>query len=358
MPLFRKPKEEGLKPLSEKDIQQRLYGFFHQERSIQAVNPGRKVNKSMDLRSVEVTPAGIIQSDLFRSENHAPTLNEENVNAPSTRELIGAEQRLSGPRIYERERGTSTRNNGSDFRADEDNADVEGISDSQVIIKKSIRKPARKAKKEKKRFDAIKNFSNLVFEKLIISSKFVFAGISHAFSAFVLWLGESRGESRRIPAKFVLISLAAIGTGLIFFNLWTSHLKTATIMEVPVSDSSSEKNSPKNRTATKVVYVTSDVVSKAQNPEVPSAVVPKKYFSIQVCVAQSQQGASNIVRKLKAVGLPAFYDVGSSKRGGKIYKIMLGKFETYQSARTQLDSYRKIKVMEPYQDSFIRNLTV
>ena len=115
--------------------------------------------------------------------------------------------------------------------------------------------------------------------------------------------------------------------------------------------------------STRVVPVNSDVLSRpvAQDTElsVPiQQVAPqKKYFSIQVCVAQSQDGAATIVRKLRGGGLPAFYDSSTSKRGAKIFKIMLGKFDNFQAAKQQLEAFKKAKVMEPYQDSFIRNLT-
>ncbi|MBI4970963.1 MAG: SPOR domain-containing protein [Candidatus Omnitrophica bacterium] len=343
MPLFRKPKEENLKSLSEKDIQQRLYGFFHQDRAVQVAPPPTKKSpkSTVDLRSVEVTPAGIIQTDLFRSQDS------------TTRSLIDEDKKenvMVSEKYFEAKRPVFS-------------PEIEASSDVEELVKKTsstVRKTTtRKTKKDKKRSDTFKKISIFVLEGLVTGSKTLFLWVSRGFSSFVLWLSESRGsESRRVPAKFILVSLAVIGTGLIFFNVWSTRMKQHS---GSASNHAVRHALPKS-VATRIVPVSSDALSKPQEMEliVPTqqaAVVEKKYFSIQVCVAQSSEGAATIVRKLRAGGLPAFYDAGSGKRGSRIYKIMLGKFETFQSAKQQLEAFKKTRVMEPYQDSFIRNLT-
>ncbi|GEM_PF-3349491 len=346
MPLFRKSKEEGLKPLSEKDIQERLYGFFHQERTPQISQPVKKtVHRTVDLKSVEVTPAGIIQTELFRSETQ--TAVEEKKEAVSRQDFRRA--------VIENEESEVMSN-------DPDEEQEQTVSQSTASVKKTVKKTARKSKKDKKREEAIRKFSALALEKTIVALKFFFAWTGRLFSALVIWLGESRGESKRVPAKFILISLAVIGTGLIFFNVWSSQIKqnSGAINQTPVNQSVNpilNQGIANQQVITKVVPVSGDVLSRPTAEQVPSAAPAKKFFTIQVCTTPGLQGASNVLKRLQTGGLPAFYESGVNKKGSRVYHVMVGKFDNYQTAKAQLEAIKKSKVMEAYPDSYIRNIT-
>ncbi|MBI4398267.1 MAG: SPOR domain-containing protein [Candidatus Omnitrophica bacterium] len=327
MPLFRKSKEEGLKPLSEKEIQERLYGFFHHERVVQISGvPKKSPHKSLDLKSIDVTPAGITQHELPSETQNS--FNQENGYVNVIEEQMPFSQ----------------------IRSD-------SFRELSEEPRKAIKKPVRKVKKDKKREEAVTKFFELVLEKVAVFFQFIFSACAQAFSRLAVWLGESRGESKRIPAKFILVSLAVIGTGLIFFNIWTSHVRQNPDLnvykEMQKPASSAPQGISSQAVITKVIAVTGDALS---DPSATTNQIAKKFFTIQVCTVPRLEGAIQVTKRLQSGGLPAFYESGTNKKGSHIYHVMIGKFDQYQTAKAQLAAIKSSKAMESYPDSYIRNI--
>lgn len=342
MPLFRKEKQEGLKPLSEKDIQERLYGFFHQERGV-PVGSERKAARTVDLKSVEVTPAGMTQSEMFQSNSGTQSLTQEEIE----REWTDSPKEPKGNSFERQATADPVQKVRSSTLA----------SVSNDVEKKPVRKYTRKSRKEKRgTLLSQENWERIAAGTLWIL-KSVAAVLGTIFSKIIIWLAESRGESRKLPTKFILVSFAILGTGIIFFNLWSSSMKPNGAGALTAAGDANQAVSQEARSSEKVSTQPAVSPVSGSGTVTQELTLSKKYFSIQVCVAQSENGAQGVVRRLSESGLPAFLDPGTSRRGGKLYRVMVGKFEDFKEAKAKLETFKKKSVMEPYQDSFIRNLS-
>jgi len=416
MSAFDKPnnKKDNIKILSEKEIQEKLYGFYHHDESEEPEEESsEEKEKIADLKSVEVTPAGMVQQDFLNtSSQETPAEETSTEDTPTTgnEEVLNEEELNSFPENFEvsiddelnlepvreeifndpdieeatkQPEQTQAIENSEISETPEApykqvsqpepvvyptpkiknqisaNQDVFSklIPSTEPVVEKVVKKKLKPRKKKKNQIEELKKKVEPIVVKAIDVFKVVFSVVSKGVTGFFYKLGQSRVEFRRIPTKAILITLAGIGTLLLVINLWqtskqdsgeiTSSKKIVAERSTVITTSSGASSKPKAP------------VKKQQSVkrESKSVIAPiKKYFSIQICVAQTEEGANKVVQNLKQEKLKAFVDPTLNQRGKEIYRVMIGKYENFKESKSDLARYKNLSVMEPYQDSFIRNL--
>ncbi len=409
MSLFGKPKDEDLRILSEKEIQKRLYGAFHQEDGSEA---GQEDNEeTVDLKSVEVTPAGMVQSDLFelgkKNDNEAEKQSSEEEVLQKEEETSFSEASSVGESELDAFNQSSQvtefeqLNEFNDLDLNEEKSFTSELQEKEIEEKEpeeDLSKEVFSVKEEEEAF-FIQKTKTEAFSKISTSDgpiinddleslvspkkptvkltpiflslgqailkvkesiKNIWTLIFKSFLSFLVVLGQQAPHlSRRFPTKVVLLSLAIIGTALLIFSLWNSNSqKNELNSDVVKSVVSVSKPSSSVVKKEKDVKVTSSraVSSSNSRAATPPPFVAKKYFSIQVCVAQTREGAEKVIKNLNLSGLKAFVDPTLNRRGSEIFRVMIGKYESYKVSKQDLQKFKQMSAMEPYQDSFIRNL--
>lgn len=80
-------------------------------------------------------------------------------------------------------------------------------------------------------------------------------------------------------------------------------------------------------------------------------------FVIQVATYVTEQDALRVAERLLTEKMPAFVQ-GLSRSGGSVYySVFLGRFPSYQDAQTEFSRFKKSSSSEPFQDAFIRTLS-
>jgi len=95
-----------------------------------------------------------------------------------------------------------------------------------------------------------------------------------------------------------------------------------------------------------------------QDENSAQAIPPEIFFSIQVCTYNSEDDANRLIGELKSQNMPAFHQT-SPIRGSdsKLHLVMLGKDATYPDAQKRLEQFRKTEVSKKFSDAYIRRVS-
>lgn len=87
-----------------------------------------------------------------------------------------------------------------------------------------------------------------------------------------------------------------------------------------------------------------------------SASATRGAYAIQVATFASKNDADNLAKRLEASGLSAFVR-SLTRPGGRVYQcVFLGRFATYAEAESKLGEFKKHESAKPFQDAFVRTL--
>lgn len=79
-------------------------------------------------------------------------------------------------------------------------------------------------------------------------------------------------------------------------------------------------------------------------------------YVIQVATYATTEDANRVVEQIKKEGIPVFARA-LGRPGGRIYyAVFIGRFETFQTAQQRLEKFRKKDSSAPFEDAFIRTL--
>ncbi|MBI4549701.1 MAG: SPOR domain-containing protein [Candidatus Omnitrophica bacterium] len=95
----------------------------------------------------------------------------------------------------------------------------------------------------------------------------------------------------------------------------------------------------------------------APRPEVRAAAVPavpKKFYTIQVIVYEDEAHAEAMIGRLKERKLDPFYRSIKTSRGKERFQVFVGHFKDYSEAQNHLGRYKKSGQLQDFADSFVR----
>ncbi|MCM8774952.1 MAG: SPOR domain-containing protein [Candidatus Omnitrophica bacterium] len=83
-----------------------------------------------------------------------------------------------------------------------------------------------------------------------------------------------------------------------------------------------------------------------------------KYYVIQVATFAVESDAERLIKKFGEVGFSAFVRSLKSPSGKTYYSVFTGNFKDYSQAQDELEKFRKNQISKSFQDAFIRRLTL
>jgi hypothetical protein len=118
---------------------------------------------------------------------------------------------------------------------------------------------------------------------------------------------------------------------------------------------------PESREAALPAPTTAPAVDKALKapvrpvPAIPqSPAAQKKFYTIQVIVYEDAAHAEAMLTRLKERRLEAFYRSIKTSRGKERYQVFVGHFKNYAEAQNHLGRYKKSGQLQDFTDSFVR----
>ncbi len=87
------------------------------------------------------------------------------------------------------------------------------------------------------------------------------------------------------------------------------------------------------------------------------AMALKKYYTIQLIVYEDVSLADRQVKRLKDKKLDSFYKTVKTSRGKERYQVYVGHFSTFDDAQSRLAKYKKANLLTEFSDSFVRPQT-
>lgn len=83
----------------------------------------------------------------------------------------------------------------------------------------------------------------------------------------------------------------------------------------------------------------------------------EKVYAVQICTYRTESDAKKLVERLSELQLPAYY-LSSSARSdsGKFYWVMVGKDASYTQAHERLNEFKQLPISKEFSDSYIRKV--
>lgn len=331
--------KEGLHTLTEKEIQDKLYGQFRTHQPV--VHDEARVLKSKEA-------AAALKRDEVFSKSAAPPRMEEDTR--QIRERKKAEERLARISEWADEEAEAVtkaskygwqQNSGKSFSKNQSPPAVKPASQNIVFSALKIAVVTISG--------ILKIFSAPVFR----SRNFIYFASAAAF-LFVMFLGihtlnVQRETAMKIPHKAVTPQVLA------------EKIKASLEKGKPAQPPAVSVSSPSAaRPAVRETQVTA--VSPEAAPVRPAEVQAKPAaleapYVVQIATFASEIDAQNLVESFEGENLPAFTK-DLKRAGGKIYySVFLGRYKNYQEAQRGLGFFRKKVVAKSFQDAFIRTLS-
>ena len=92
-----------------------------------------------------------------------------------------------------------------------------------------------------------------------------------------------------------------------------------------------------------------------KQPVVSETTTENRYV-IQVCTYSSEEDARQLVEQMKGLGFSAFVHSLARANGKTFYLVFLGRFDSFREAQARLKEFRSQPVAKDFPDSFIREL--
>ncbi len=101
--------------------------------------------------------------------------------------------------------------------------------------------------------------------------------------------------------------------------------------------------------------------SRPERPEkqpgeagLPDPAVP--YYTIQVCIYESEARSRTLQKELQAQGFETYYDRRTNRSGNSLYRVYVGKYGTFEGAQDALKDFLNSPVAKRFPDSFLRKV--
>ncbi len=101
--------------------------------------------------------------------------------------------------------------------------------------------------------------------------------------------------------------------------------------------------------------------TKPTDAHVPLGEQPEKenYFTIQICTYRLESDAKKLTKRLQSLDLPAHYQGVSAKNNQppRFYIVLLSKEKNYQDAQLRLTQFKKLHAAKEFSDAFVRRIS-
>lgn len=354
-------------PLTEKEIQEKLYGSYNKPGGYASGLP----SSSSPVSSGGGRPGGTA-SEGELSLGHQPKVpGQKETLTTEISELTREEQRQQREKRKERERAARIKE-----WADEE---VEALN--QDHDKSWYEPPSRIAPTPGERTAAALRgiFSQL---KPVVAGVRTFLGwVVKILVGGLLGLLQQISRLKFLHARRVLYWASGVSFLLILF--WAIHFlnvqrEAAMKMprkSLPASAGMREGNQVLQTSSREGVSEPNGVSSNNERPgpntNKPSADAPEETtvqkpaaggvespFVIQVATFARQGDAERLVRNLEEAGIASFVRALRSASGRTYYSVFLGGYRNYQEAQRELEAFRRKDIAKPFPDAFIRTLKV
>ncbi len=344
-------KTEQLRTLTEKEIQEKLYGRFRLSDKEDAGISSMPLRNSASLATIE------------KVEEKADDLFSPAILTPQP----GFTQKNSRVEFEPQEK--EIKKSFVDVKSDLTTSQVKIYSRPPVFSKPASR-PAAARPKDAFFAAFLKFFQNLgaliakgLGSVVVLGLKFAGACLQAIF-AFL-----KKGQNRYWVGAIVFLSILLGGIHHLNVQreiaMKTSRPRTATqarnVSEssVPVSAAAArlQEAPPALSAPTASTGTVSSQNANALTPSEPSSAAGTQGgFVIQVVTYATQADAAGLLRRLNQEGFSGLVKQ-STRTTGKVYHtVFVGRFKTYREAQEMLAQFQKKEIAKPFQDAFIRTL--
>lgn len=354
-----KKRSENLRNLTEKEIQDKLYGVFHNDPS-DTVQPQEPAKKTVSPVLPKLTPAPV-STGLFESVRPKPVI-APGEGGPESRQTESV-KRSEPARIAnwtEGENKTVT-----DFSR-------ERLESAGRTTRRPVSYPSS-TKTAPKRLEidthAVRALGKSVWNML---SGVFLRGVGVLLAVVVQLIKTIDFRKPKVQRA----GYWAAGFGCLFLLCAGIHYlnvqrevamkigKKAVPTAATVQTAKPEKKSAEETDA--VSDESGDAQSAAKPREdgkkTPRSLTPKAEenvnypYVIQVCTYVNQADALKLKEGLDREKIPVFVKDLTRGGGRTYYSVFIGRFETYREAEKKLDEFRNRNISQPFSDAFVRTL--
>jgi hypothetical protein len=359
-----KKREEPLARLSEKEIQQKLYGGFYtgaegltsapkpssrQEHPQKAASP-RPVLNTVAPATPDTDEDIFTQSRFVRETT--PSQPEKKSEEAST-ELPKAPPVNVPPYVR-----PGSRLDGTSFRST-----AAKPAEAMRTAKKSVYKAATSLKLPKLPFpnvgEPLRKLVSVLLPGLRAVASVIFKLMIQATQSLAEFVYYRRqGLKKMSLCAFAILGVLALFSGVHFLNVRREEAMT----QKPAPRVQQETQA-QSVSVVPVVPVESAPSPAVQSAEVLPVVVPtaatgegEGKYVVQVATYFSEADAVKVASEMKSGDWPSFIRSVPRSDGKVFYSVYFGRFQDYQQAQEVLNRFRKTDVAGPFQDAFIRKL--
>lgn len=351
-----KKRDEPLARLSEKEIQQKLYGGFHAgaEGLTSAPKPFARHEPQPKAASPRPAINAVAPSnpdsdeDLFTQTRFA----RETTPSQAPSEKKSEEAPLDTPKvppIHASLRPGTVRPDSGSFRSAASKA-----GEPTRMAKKPVYK-APSLKLPKLTLPNLGKPLSKLFSVLIPGIRAVASALLNVLIQMTKWLAEFVYYRRESVKKVSLWGLAILGVFALFIGVHMLNVRREEAMQKPPVQRVQEAPAP----AAPVVAEEPSSPLAEPTPAIPAeapAVESEGKYVVQIATYFSETDATKVAGELKAGNWPSFIRNVPRSDGKVFYSVYLGRFQDYQQAQDVLNKFRKTAVAGPFQDAFIRKL--
>ncbi len=295
---WKKKQKEPIKPLTEKEIQQQLYGFIESTRKDK--NENQFIIKEIE-EKFEKEKAELVNQ--AAREKERTTKEKEDLKEVSTKEKEGL------LKIIKQKKRT-----------------IEGKEQDLASLKARL----KQNKQELSTVLSLKQQNNISPDNISFKSPFRISAIKTIFD---------------LSPKLVILSLVILIICFVSFKIIYSRTSSPGTASLPAGSPRGEAAGSRGR-------------AKQIAGKIPpkTAKKPVNKYAVQICVYEKESEARQLVNNLKRRNYPAYFTTRVSPKGKTYYNIYIGKFRTERDASSFLDKIRNKKELEEFKDSFVKKL--
>jgi cell division septation protein DedD len=369
MSLFeKKGKNESVKVLSEKDIQNKLYGKYrtNSDTTFAPVIPAPKTAVPSSPKPKESVPG---TEDLFLAAG-----TDSKTESPIVIKPGGSQEGpVKLPEGMVKPKDSGTREQIGKWVREENKVSVSSAAilkkDDKHPLKKVLVVPQKAGVSWKPLLEKILKSVGAVLQGLL---GLVAGGVRGLVDLLLKFISGIDLSNPRVRQALYWLSVGGV-LAVIFFGIHSLNDKREVAMKGPPKATRATTTHkmvttpvpPKVETRTEG-ELSSEVVKSSESSTdtahetVSAATEPasaNKVFVVQVATYVNEDDARQVVDRFHRASFAAFVKVQRRAEGKHFYSVFLGPYESFRKAQEDLAKFKKNEVSKPFQDAFIRSVT-
>ncbi len=316
-----------LRTLSEKEIQDKLYGSFRIHEPVQDV-----------MTEVAPAPEPAVQSrESFTSESEPQVPSAPKLTPPA--------------RPFTEKKSREDRFSPASEWADEE------VESKIKAARLGWEKPSSSGTREfkKPRLEQKESFNNPLQNSLRTAGQ----SFTQSLNAFFRSVDFRSADLRRLG--YFLAGFSFVLFFLFVIHFLNARRETAMKLSRPASrpTAAASASAAEKQASTEKSSPLSPVLPAAVEPpaKIPAANMEGEgNYVIQVCTYAVEPDAKRLLTQFQNEGLTSFVKVLQRAGAKTYYAVFLGRFKTYQAAQKSLADFQKKTIASPFRDAFIRTL--